>query len=82
MYEHEILRQLNEMPPLSFQVPKALPSRSGRSHELLSDGSEACVFYVIPGSLARTTTPREVGRAAGELCSAMAKVKVRTSRLV
>ncbi|KAG2434962.1 hypothetical protein HYH02_012158 [Chlamydomonas schloesseri] len=76
-FEHEILRQLSTQ-QLSFQVPKTLPSKAGRSHELLSSGTEACVFYVIPGSLAKTTSPEEVGRATGELCSAMASVTMPT----
>lgn len=75
-FEHAVLAQLNAGPALSFQVPKALPSRNGRNHEQLADGSDACVFFLIPGSLARTTTPREVGRAAGELTRAMARVQV------
>lgn len=29
----------------------------------------ASVFHVIPGSLAKTTSPEEVGRATGELCT-------------
>ena len=72
-FEHEILRQLQAQ-AMSFEVPRALPSRTGRPHELLSNGTEACVFKVIPGTLAKTTTPEEVGRASGELCTAMSKV--------
>lgn len=34
------------------------------------------MFEIIPGSLAKTTSPEEVGRATGELCTAMARVKV------
>ncbi|KXZ47215.1 hypothetical protein GPECTOR_37g221 [Gonium pectorale] len=74
-FEHEILRQLAQQ-KLSFEVPRALPSRAGRPHELLSNGAEACVFHIIPGTLAKTTSPEEVGRATGELCSAMGRVVI------
>ncbi|GFR42782.1 hypothetical protein Agub_g3745 [Astrephomene gubernaculifera] len=72
-FEHEILRQLSQQ-QLSFQVPRVLPSRAGRPHELLSSGAECCVFHTIPGSLAKTTSPEEVGRATGELSAAMSRV--------
>jgi len=75
VWEHEILRQVN-LQPLSFQVPKPLPAKNGSTHVLLSSGAECCVFHVIPGSLAKTTSPEEVGRATGELCTAMGKVHV------
>ncbi|GIL44285.1 hypothetical protein Vafri_1797 [Volvox africanus] len=74
-FEHEILGQLAQQ-QLSFQVPRALSSKAGRPHELLSNGAEACIFHIIPGTLAKTTSPEEVGRATGELCSAMGKVRV------
>ncbi len=41
-------------------MPRAIPSRNGRPHELLSSGTEACIFEVIPGTLAKTTSPEEV----------------------
>lgn len=74
-FEHEILRQLQQQ-SLSFQVPSALPSKLGRPHELLTNGAESCIFNIIPGSLAKTTSPEEVGRATGELSAAMAKVQI------
>jgi hypothetical protein len=37
-------------------------------------GDDACVFEIIPGTLAKTTSPREVGRATGELCTAMGRI--------
>lgn len=64
-FEHKLLAALNQQ-PLSFQVPAALPSRAGRPHELLSSGTEACVFEIIPGTLAKTTSPQEVG--GGDVC--------------
>ncbi|KAF5841333.1 kinase-like domain-containing protein [Dunaliella salina] len=75
VFEHTILAQLAPQ-PLSIQVPRTLPSKNGRPHELLSNGAECCVFYVIPGELAKTTSPKEVGRATGELNSAMGKLKI------
>lgn len=75
VYEHEILKQLSQQ-KLSFQVPTAKPSKAGRPHERLSSGAECCVFEIIPGTLAKTTSPEEVGRATGELSAAMAKVVI------
>lgn len=74
-FEHEILRQLQNQ-KLSFEVPRVLPSKTGQPHCLLSNGAECCIFHVIPGSLAKTTSPEEVGRATGELSTAMGRVHV------
>ncbi|KAG1667858.1 hypothetical protein FOA52_011046 [Chlamydomonas sp. UWO 241] len=75
VFEHAVLSQL-ALQPMRFDVPRALLSRAGRPHELLSSGAECCVFEIIPGTLAKTTSPEEVGRATGELNMAMGKVKV------
>ena len=57
-FEHEVLRQLGQQ-KLSFEIPRTLPSLDGKqAHVLLSNGAEACVFYVIPGALPKTTSPR------------------------
>jgi hypothetical protein len=57
-FEHEVLRQLGQQ-KLSFEIPRTLPSLGDKkSHVLLSNGAEACVFYVIPGALPKTTSPR------------------------
>ena len=75
-FEHEILEQLAAQ-SLSFQVPRALRSLvAQRTHERLSSGAECCVFHVIQGRLASTTSPEEVGRAAGELSAALGRVQV------
>lgn len=75
-YEHEILRQLNQQ-ELSFSVPKALPSLSdGQSHVMLSNGAEAAMFEIIPGTLPKVAFTREIGRAAGELSNAMQLVEL------
>ena len=62
---------------LNTQIPEALPSLKGEPTVLLTNGAESCVFHIIPGSLAKTTSPEEVGRATGELCTAMAAVKIK-----
>lgn len=77
VWELEILRQVNQL-PLSFKVPETILSKSGATHVLLSNGAECCVFHVIPGCLASTTSPKEVGRATGELCAALSNVRVDT----
>ena len=78
-FEHEILEQLAQQ-SLSFQVPRALRSLvAQRAHERLSSGAECCVFHVIQGRLASTTSPEEVGRAAGELSAALGRVQVAAS---
>jgi hypothetical protein len=57
-FEHEVLRQLGQQ-KLSFEIPRTLPSLGDKKpHVLLSNGAEACIFYVIPGALPKTTSPR------------------------
>jgi hypothetical protein len=57
-FEHEVLRQLGDQ-KLSFQIPSTLPSlEEKKAHVLLSNGAEACIFHIIPGSLPKTTSPR------------------------
>ncbi|KAJ9510591.1 hypothetical protein QJQ45_027463 [Haematococcus lacustris] len=76
-YEHRVLQELQKhQSKLSFCVPKALPSKANKPHELLSNGAECCVFEIIPGTLAKTTSPQEVGRATGQLSAAMSLVHV------
>lgn len=48
--------------------PKRAPPPSPRPLRPNPSGDDACVFEIIPGTLAKTTSPREVGRATGELC--------------
>ena len=52
----KVLRQLHENEAasgkkLSFALPRALPSKRGHPHELLSSGAECCIFHLIPGTL-------------------------------
>jgi hypothetical protein len=71
--EHDILLQLGQQ-TLTFAVPRARLSKDGQPYVVLSSGDASCVFEIINGSLAKTTSPEEVGRATGELCTAMSKV--------
>jgi homoserine kinase type II len=89
-FEHEILRQLNEMPPFSsFQVPNFLPSSkriegcsttttttTTTTIARLSNGADACMCTLIPGHLPKLTCVQDIGRASGELNTVLAKVQV------
>ena len=76
-YEHEVLSQLSRQ-KLSFAVPLARPTLRDPNERFvtLSSGADACMFDLIPGHLPKLTCATDIGRAAGELCTAMAKVKV------
>jgi len=75
-FEHLVLAELNKI-PMSFELPAAVPSlENARTHELLSDGSEASVFKVIPGTLPCITCVAEIGKACGELTRALAQISV------
>lgn len=75
-FEHEILKQLANM-RLSVRIPTMVPSiETGESHMLLSNGAEASLFDIIPGYLPKLTMVREIGEASGELCAAMANVRL------
>jgi homoserine kinase type II len=76
-FEHEILRQLNKMPPFSFKVPNFIQSKEGTTTiARLSNGADACMCTLIPGNLPKLTCVEDIGRASGELNTAMANVKV------
>jgi len=49
--EHQILAQLAKQ-KLSFETPRVLPSLDGKPYVVLSSGTGACVFEIIPGELA------------------------------
>eukprot|EP01039_Chlorochromonas_danica_P004228 gene4228-4645_t len=75
-FEHAILQQLSQM-NLSFKIPTTVPSlESAAPHVLLSTGAEASLFEIIPGKLPKLTLVKEIGRASGELTTAMAKVSL------
>jgi homoserine kinase type II len=75
-FEHEILRQLNEMPPMTFKVPNFIKSKEGTSMSRLSNGADACMCTLIPGHLPKLTCVEDIGRASGELNTVLASVKV------
>lgn len=75
-FEHLVLSALRKI-PTSFQLPASLLSiDNGKTHELISDGSEASVFKLIPGTLPGITCVAEIGKACGELTKALASIKV------
>ena len=73
-FEHGILQQLNQV-ELSFQVPDFLPSKEDPSQTMvrLSNGADACMCKIIPGTLPKLTCAKDLGRAAGELNVALKK---------
>jgi len=75
-FEHELLRQLNQLPPFSFEVPNFLPSKQGLTMARLSNGAEACMCDLIPGPLPKLTCVKDIGRASGELNTALARVNI------
>lgn len=76
-FEHAIMKQLQRK-SLSFQTPKALPTLHDPelTHTLLSSGDEACVFEVIPGTLPKLQAVTAIGRACGELHTAMGEIQI------
>jgi len=74
-FEHEILRQLNQL-PLSFGVPNFIKSMEGSTMVRLSNGADACMCKLIPGKLPKLSCFEDIGRASGELNTAMASLKV------
>lgn len=61
----------------SFKLPTAVASKvDGLRHVVLSNGAEATLFEFIPGELPKKTRVREIGRASGELVSALGRVNV------
>jgi hypothetical protein len=65
---------LNRSQLLHSQVPKFVPSKSGDTFVRLSNGAQACVTELIPGGLPKLTCVQDIGRASGELNSAMGRV--------
>lgn len=76
-WEHDILAQLNAE-KLSFQLPSPLPSLADAKCTFapLSNGADACMFELIPGTLPKLTCVQDIGRASGELLEAIQKVKL------
>jgi len=74
-FEHEILKQLNTI-KMSFEVPQFVESKEGKTMVRLSNGANACMWKVIPGHLPKLTCAGDLGRAAGELNTALTQVQV------
>lgn len=76
-WEHDILAQLNAQ-KLSFHLPSPLPSLADAklTYAPLSNGADACMFELIPGTLPKLTCVQDIGRASGELLEAIQKVKL------
>ena len=75
LFEHAILDKLKTV-PFSFAIPTTIPSLvDKKSHVPLSNGAEASLFQLIPGSLPKLTKIREIGYASGELNSALGRIE-------
>jgi Ser/Thr protein kinase RdoA (MazF antagonist) len=75
-FEHAVLNELRKH-PLSFAIPTTLPALDGgASHVPLRNGAEASMFELIPGTLPKLTHVRPIGRATGELTTAMYKISL------
>ena len=77
-FEHAILAELRKVKhTLSFAIPETLPAlNGGGSFVKLSNGAEASMFKLIPGTLPKLTCARAIGVATGELTRAMFDVKL------
>ncbi len=77
-FEHALLAELRKVSDtLSFAVPRTLPALAGGgSHVPLSNGAEASMFELIPGTLPKLTHTRAIGKAFGELTTAMYGISV------
>jgi homoserine kinase type II len=72
-FEHDVLNQVRPK-KLSVKIPTTIPSLKGETYVKLSNGAEACLFEWIPGKLPKLTAVEEIGRASGELATAMEDV--------
>lgn len=79
-FEHAVLQQLSRKAGhlLSFELPVALPAPGADSSGFikLSSGDSAALFKLISGVLPKVSCARAMGRACGELTTAMALVDV------
>ena len=73
-FEHDVLKGLSGT-KLAFSIPTFISSHiNGLTHSKISSGAEACLCHIIPGTLPKTRGAKDIGRAAGELCTALSKV--------
>ena len=77
-FEHAILAELAKVKDtLSFAIPETLPALSGGgSFVKLSNGADASMFKLIPGTLPKLGYARALGVATGELTRAMYGIKL------
>jgi Ser/Thr protein kinase RdoA (MazF antagonist) len=70
-YEHAVLDEVRKF-PTSFRVPSFLRAlKDGSTHVTLSNGMEACICDLIPGTLPQLSSARPIGKACGELVRVM-----------
>lgn len=74
-YEHAILNAIDRS-ALPFQVPKYLQSKNGKTMEQLQSGTQCCMCERIPGVLPKNSDPKPLGRATGQLMSAMSQISL------
>lgn len=74
-YEHAILNHLDRT-GLPFAVPQYIESLSGNTIMALESGTQCCMCLRIPGVLPKTSDPQPLGRATGQLMTAMERVTV------
>jgi len=76
-FEHAVLSELNKM-NLNFDVPNHLKTIKSKDKTAtkLSNGAQACMSICIPGVSPRNLYLEKLGAAAGELVSALAKVRI------
>ena len=81
-FEHGVLQKLLDLSktsfPLSFKIPTPVVSiKDNKStHVILSNGYEATLFEYIPGVLPKKSFAQDIGRASGELVTALSKIDV------
>lgn len=79
-YELELLKKLQSI-PFSFQIPRAYPTLKGEECVITPDGTQAVVFYLIPGREPHEDNiihVKELGRVAGELLYGLSTLKIET----
>jgi len=74
IFEHAILEKLKNR-KFSFKIPTTVPSLDGGLQYVpLSNGAQASLFELIPGSLPKLSCVREIGSASAELTNALAEI--------
>jgi homoserine kinase type II len=74
-YEHAILREIDR-DSLPFAVPQYISSLTGKTMMTLESGTQCCMCLRIPGVLPKNSDPKPLGRAAGQLMKAMARIEL------